>query len=82
MDKANDLTGAIDAYSDAVNLLDQVLSSETREPDRQSLKATVNYFLSPFLFSYSHVKFDSPTLFSLLHNSMANTESVYSISAP
>lgn len=41
LDKANDLTGAIDAYTEAVNLLDRVLSTETRENDRQRLQETV-----------------------------------------
>ncbi|KAI8074460.1 hypothetical protein BC940DRAFT_315078 [Gongronella butleri] len=45
LDKANDVSGAIDAYSEAVKLLNHVLSMETRPADQQRLQDTYSKYV-------------------------------------
>ncbi|KAI8337295.1 hypothetical protein BC941DRAFT_502742 [Chlamydoabsidia padenii] len=76
LDKANDLAGAIDAYTEAVNLLDRVLSSETREADRQRLQETYSKYLKRIQY-LSALKSDADDLYETFENGgrMGNDQS-------
>ncbi|KAI8089948.1 uncharacterized protein BX664DRAFT_359429 [Halteromyces radiatus] len=67
LDKANNLTGAIEAYTEAINLLDRVLSSETRESDRQRLQETYDKYLKRIEY-LNTLKSDADDLYETFEN--------------
>ncbi|CAO3594936.1 unnamed protein product [Absidia cylindrospora] len=73
LDKANDLSGAIDAYTEAINLLDRVLSSETRESDRERLQETYDKYIKRIQY-LGTLKSDADDLYETFENGSKLTE--------